>query len=89
HGVILGAAIGVPMYTPTLVEVFLVKALLNLGMSPAAAIAFLISAPMASVPSMLGVSRLINWRCVLNYAILAIVVGIIAGFIYMGAIKTL
>jgi len=89
HGVILGAAIGVPMYTPTLVEVFLVKALLNLGMSPAAAIAFLIGAPMASIPSMLGVSRLINWRCVLNYAILAIVVGIIAGFIYMGAIKTL
>jgi len=89
HGVILGGAIGVPMYTPTLVEVFLVKALLNLGMSPGAAIAFLIGAPMASIPSMLAVSRLINWRCVLNYAILAIVVGIIAGFIYMGAIKTI
>lgn len=92
HGVILGAAIGVPMYTPTLVEVFLVKALLNLGMSPGAAIAFLIGAPMASIASMLGVSRIINWRCMVNYAILAIlaiVVGIIAGFIYMGAIKTL
>jgi len=89
HGVILGAVIGVPMYTPTLVEVFLVKALLNLGMSPGAAIAFLIGAPMASIPSMLGVSRIINWRCVVNYAILAIVVGIIAGFIYMGVVGTL
>lgn len=89
HGVILSAVIGVPMYTPTLVEVFLVKALINLGMSPGAAIAFLIGAPMASIPSMLGVSRIINWRCVLNYAILAIVVGIISGFIYMGAIRTL
>ena len=89
RGIILGGAIGVPMYTPTLVEVFFVKALVNLGMSPGAAIAFLIGAPMASIPSMLGVSRIINWRCVLNYAVLAIIVGIIAGFIYMGVVKTL
>jgi len=88
-GVVLGAAIGVPMYTPTLVEVFLVKALINLGMAPGAALAFLIGAPMASIPSMLGVSRLINYRCVLTYAILAIVFGIMAGFVYMGFIKTL
>ncbi|OPX17908.1 hypothetical protein BXT86_03980 [candidate division WOR-3 bacterium 4484_100] len=88
-GIFLGAAIGVPMYTPTLVEVFLVKGLINLGMSPGAAIAFLIGAPMASIPSMLGVSRLINWRCVVNYAILAIIIGIIAGFLYMGIIGTL
>lgn len=89
HGVILGAAIGVPMYTPTLVEVFLVKALINLGMSPGAALAFLIGAPMASIPSMMGVSRIISWRCVLNYAVLAIVVGIVAGLVYMVTIKGL
>ncbi|RKX70157.1 hypothetical protein DRP53_05950 [candidate division WOR-3 bacterium] len=88
-GILLGAVIGVPMYTPTLVEVFLVKGLINLGMSPGAALAFLIGAPMASIPSMLGVSRLISWRCVVNYAILAIVVGIIAGFLYMEIIGTL
>ena len=89
HGIVLGAAIGVPMYTPTLVEVFLVKALINLGMSPGAAIAFLIGAPMASIPSMMGVSRIINWRCVLTYAILAIGVGIISGFIYASIVGTL
>ncbi len=89
HGIVLGAAIGVPMYTPTLVEVFLVKALINLGMSPGSALAFLIGAPMASIPSMLGVSRIINWRCVLNYAALAVVVGIIAGFVYMITVGTL
>lgn len=89
HGVVLGGAIGVPMYTPTLVEVFLVNSLIKLGMSPGSAIAFLIGAPMASIPSMLGVSRIINWRCVLNYAILAIVVGILAGLFYMYFVKIL
>ena len=89
RGVVVGAVIGVPMYTPTLVEVFFVKALVKLGMSPGAALAFLIAAPMASIPSMLGVSRIINWRCVLSYAALAVVVGIIAGLTYMGTIKTL
>ncbi len=34
HGIVLGATIGVPLYTPSFVEVFLVKALINLGMSP-------------------------------------------------------
>lgn len=88
-GIILGAVIGVPTYTPTLVEVFLVKALLIKGMSPAAALAFLIGAPMASIPSMFGVSRIIGWKCVLNYAILAVLVAIVAGISYQWLIVTL
>lgn len=88
-GIILGAVIGVPTYTPTLVEVFLVKALLVKGMSPAAALSFLIGAPMASIPSMLGVSRIIGWKCVLNYGLLAILVAIAAGLSYEFLIGTL
>jgi hypothetical protein len=84
HGVILGGAIGVPTYTPTLVEVFFTKSLINLGMASAAALAFLIGAPMASIPSMLGVSRVVGWKVVLTYAVLAIVVAIISGLIYLG-----
>ena len=87
-GVVLGAVIGVPMYTPTLVEVFLVKALINLGMSPGASLAFLIGAPMASIPSMLGVSRIISPKCVITYAILAILMGIISGLIYTMVFRT-
>jgi hypothetical protein len=89
QGVLLGAVIGVPTYTPTLVEVFLIRAMLNLGMDPAAALAFLIGAPMASIPSMLGVSRIIGWKVVYQYAILAVVVAAAAGFVYLGWIKTL
>jgi hypothetical protein len=82
-GVVLGAVIGVPFYTPTLVEVFLIKSLLALGMSAPAALAFLIGGPMASIPSMLGVSRLIGWRTVLSYALLAMLAATIAGMIYL------
>jgi len=88
-GVLLGAVIGVPTYTPTLVEVFLIRAMLNLGMAPAAALAFLIGAPMASIPSMLGVSRVIGWKVVYRYALLAVVVAAAAGLVYLGAVKTL
>ena len=83
HGVVLGAVIGVPLYTPTLVEVFLTKALLNAGMSASAALAFLLGGPMISVPSMIGVSRIVGWKTVLTYALLGIVCAAAAGFLYM------
>ncbi|MGQ9788980.1 MAG: permease [Candidatus Hadarchaeaceae archaeon] len=83
QGIFLGAAIGVPLYTPTLVEVFFVKALLGAGMSASAALAFLLGAPMSSIPSMMGVSRIIGWKTVLTYAALAVFWAMAAGFIYM------
>jgi hypothetical protein len=89
RGIILGAVIGVPTYTPTLVEVFLIKALITKGMSPSSALAFLIGAPMASIPSMMGVSRIIGWKCVINYAILAVIVAMMAGLVYQSFIVTL
>jgi uncharacterized membrane protein YraQ (UPF0718 family) len=52
RGVVLGAVIGVTMYTPTLVEVFFINAVVKLGMSAGAALAFLSGAPMASIPLM-------------------------------------
>jgi hypothetical protein len=88
-GVLLASIIGVPTYTPTLVEIFLIKALIAKGMSPASALSFLIGAPMASIPSMLGVSRIIGWKCVISYALLAVIVAIIAGLAYQILIGTL
>lgn len=81
-GIVLGAVIGVPMYTPTLVEVILVDALRHIGMRPSSALAFLIGGPMTSVPSMMGVSRIVGWRIVLLYATLAVIGAIIAGLSY-------
>ncbi len=89
HGVFLGAIIGVPTYTPSLVEVFLVKAMLNLGMEPASALAFLIGGPICSLPSMLAASRIVGWKITFLYAVLTIFVAIIGGILYMAFVGTL
>ncbi len=83
RGIFIAAAIGVPLYTPTLVEVFFVKALLSAGMSPSAALAFMLGAPMSSIPSMLGVSRIIGWKTVGSYALLAVLWAMAAGLLYL------
>ncbi len=88
-GVLIGAIIGVPTYTPTLVEIFLIKAMLNMGMAPAAALAFLIGAPMASIPSMMAVSRVTGWKIVFQYAVLAVILAALAGLFYLTFIVTL
>lgn len=87
-GVVLGSVIGVPMYTPSLVEVALVKAMLAKGMAPAAGLAFMIGGPMCSIPSMLGASKVAGWKIVLTYALLAVLLGIAGGLFYLYLIIT-
>lgn len=88
-GVLLASVIGVPTYTPSLVEVFLIQAMLGLGMAPAAALSFLIGAPMASLPSMMAVSKVVGWKLVLTYAILAVLVAALAGMTYLYTVTVL
>jgi hypothetical protein len=78
----LASILGVVMYTPTLVEIPFVRELLVLGMGTGPAIAFLLTGPALSLPSMLGVSKVIGWKQVLNYAILMWILGIIGGLIF-------
>jgi len=65
-----------------MVEVVLVGALRHLGMSLSAALAFLLGGPMISIPSMMAVSRIIGWRLVLLYTVLAVLGAIVAGLFY-------
>lgn len=87
-GIGLAALLGVPLYTPTLVEVFFINSLLGMGMSYPAALAFLIGAPMASIPSMMGVASIVGWKLVLRYAVLSIILAFFAGLIYMIVVNT-
>lgn len=73
---------GVVMYTPTLVEIPFVRELLILGMGTGPALAFLLTAPALSLPSMLGVSRVLNWKIILNYALIMWILGIVGGLIF-------
>ena len=78
----LASIMGVVMYTPTLVEIPFVKELLGLGMGTGPALAFLLTGPALSLPSMLGVSKVIKWKIVLNYALIMWIFGIIGGLIF-------
>lgn len=78
----LASIMGVVMYTPTLVEIPFVRELLILGMGTGPALAFLLTGPALSLPSMLGVSRVVKWKIVLNYALIMWVLGIIGGIIF-------
>jgi len=78
----LASIMGVVMYTPTLVEIPFVKELLGFGMGTGPALAFLLTGPALSLPSMLGVSKVIKWKIVLNYALIMWIVGIIGGLLF-------
>ncbi len=80
-GVLLASIIGGPLYTPTLVEIVLGRSLLQLGMSKAALLSWLMGQPY-DIPNMIAVSRIVRWKVVLLYAIIAWICSILFGFGY-------
>jgi uncharacterized membrane protein YraQ (UPF0718 family) len=80
-GVVLAALLGGPLYTPTLIEVTLGKALVDLGMSPGATIAWLMGQPY-DIPNSLSAYRIVGWKIVLTYGVLAFIFAVLSGIIY-------
>ena len=80
-GVVFAALLGGPLYTPTLIEVALGKALVNLGMSPGATVAWLMGQPY-DIPNSLSTSRIVGWRIVVTYGALSFVSAVLSGLIY-------
>ncbi|ODS35085.1 MAG: hypothetical protein A7316_03955 [Candidatus Altiarchaeales archaeon WOR_SM1_86-2] len=74
--------VGVVLYTPTLVEIPFVRGLMELGMGTGPAIAFLLTAPALSLPSLLGISRVAGWKIPLTYAVLMFIMGVLGGLIF-------
>jgi uncharacterized membrane protein YraQ (UPF0718 family) len=80
-GVMIASIIGGPLYTPTLVEIVLGRALVDLGMAPGATLAWLMGQPY-DIPNMLAASRIVQWKVVVTYAMLALIFSVTAGLIY-------
>ena len=76
------SVVGVVLYTPTLVEIPFVRGLMELGMGTGPAIAFLLTAPALSLPSLLGISRVVGWKIPATYAILMFIMGVLGGLIF-------
>jgi len=58
--IIIAALIGVPVYTSNLTALPFVGGLLQLGLHPGAALAFLISGPLTTIPAMAAVYGIVN-----------------------------
>jgi len=80
-GVFLASVIGGPLYTPTLVEIVLGRSLLQLGMSQAALLSWLMGQPY-DIPNMMAVSRIVRWKVVLSYAFIAWMCSFSFGLLY-------
>jgi len=80
-GVLLAGLLAGPLYTPTLIEVVLGRALVDLGMSPGATIAWLMGQPY-DIPNALSTSRIVGWKIVITYGVLAFVFAVSSGLIY-------
>ena len=83
--IVWAAALGVPIYTSNLTAMPLISGLVAQGMSPAAALAFLISGPTTTLPAMAAVYGLVTRRVFLLYVGFALFGAIIAGYAYFFA----
>ena len=80
-GLFIGALVGGPLYTPTLVEVVLTKSLLEKGMSRSTALSFMMGQPY-DVVSMVPNSRFFKWKGVGIYFIIFFLFSVISGLLY-------
>jgi hypothetical protein len=76
---LLASIIGVPFYTSNLTAVPLIGGLLGQGMGRGAALAFLITGPVTTLPAMAAVWGVVKVRVFLVYLGLGLVGGILFG----------
>jgi uncharacterized membrane protein YraQ (UPF0718 family) len=80
-GIVFGALLGGPIYTPALVEIVLTRSLLDKGMARSTALAFMMGQPydfVAVAPN----AKYFKWQGVLLYFIIFFIMSIVAGVIY-------
>lgn len=72
--------LGIPVYTSSLSALPMISGLMTQGMSPAAALAFLISGPTTTLPAMAAVWTLVNYRIFILYVSFSLVGAILIGY---------
>jgi uncharacterized membrane protein YraQ (UPF0718 family) len=80
--IISAALLGIPAYTTSLTALPMISGLLNQGMNPAAAIAFLIAGPTTTLPAMAAVWPLVARRVFILYVSFALVGAVLTGVCY-------
>ena len=78
----LAVLVGVPAYLNGYAAIPMVSGLINLGMAPAAGLAFLSAGAVSSIPAALAVFPLVKLRVFLWYLALALGLALLAGYSY-------
>jgi uncharacterized membrane protein YraQ (UPF0718 family) len=80
--ILSAALLGVPAYASNLTALPMIGGLLAQGMNPAAALAFLISGPITTLPAMAAVRGLTTRRVFALYVAFALVGAVVSGYVY-------
>ncbi|MDX1612918.1 MAG: permease [Candidatus Promineifilaceae bacterium] len=80
--ILTAAGLGVPFYTSNLAALPLMGGLLEQGMQPAAALAFLIAGPTTTLPAMAAVRGLVSDRVFALYVAISLVGAVALGYLY-------
>jgi hypothetical protein len=80
--ILTAAFLGVPVYTSNLAALPMVSGLLEQGMDPAAALAFLIAGPTTTLPAMAAVWGLTSRRVFALYVSFSLVGAVVLGYVY-------
>ncbi len=80
--ILTAALLGVPAYTTSLTALPMISGLLNQGMNPAAALAFLIAGPITTLPAMAAVWPLVTRRVFGLYVSFALVGAVLIGYAF-------
>lgn len=80
--VVSAAFIGIPVYTSNITALPLIGGLLSLGMSPGAALAFLISGPTTTLPAMVAVYGIVKRKIFFLYISFSLIGAILFGILF-------
>ena len=80
--IVTAALLGIPVYTSNLTAMPLVGGLINQGMNPGAALAFLIAGPTTTLPAMSAVWGIVNRRVFAFYIGFSLVGAVVLGYVY-------
>jgi uncharacterized membrane protein YraQ (UPF0718 family) len=82
YQVLLASLLGVPLYACGGGVIPLIRALIERGMAPAAALAFLIAGPATRVPPLMALATILRPAVVVGYVILLIAYSVMAGLVF-------
>lgn len=76
------AAVGVPSYLNGYAAIPLVRGLMDVGLTPAAALSFMVAGGITSVPAAIAVHALVRWPVFLTYLAVAAVGSVTVGLLF-------